>query len=88
MHIVVYFLRGAYPSGEGKDRLAGQEGFLAVVDDAGLHQLHQGHGKQLGMDAEILMVTKQRSHGIRRSTHADLQRRPVGDALGHKPGRL
>ncbi len=71
--------------GEGGQHLAGLVILLAVGHDAGLDQAHDAVADHFGVHAQIVFVGQLHHHRIRNAAIADLQRRPVGNHVGHIP---
>ena len=72
--------------GEGADGLGPVEVLADAVDDAGLDEVDDAVGQQLGVDAEVAMVGEGGEDGVRGGADADLDRGAVGDAFGDVGG--
>ena len=91
VHVVVQLL-GTH--GEGSDDLAPVDGFLRPGDHALVDKDGDGVGNDLGVDAEVLLLSEQRDHGMGDTSDAYFECGSVfyqrGDVLanglGHVPG--
>ncbi len=71
---------------ERADRLGAIEVFADAVDHAGLDQIDDTVGEQLGVDTEVAMVHQGGHDRVRDGADAGLQGGPVGDPFGDVVG--